>query len=257
MTIAHLSRMNQDLDVTDVLMRVRDLVDNAMANTRTGVVTYLPEGHSLRDPMRTVVRGAGDTLLCVAVSVEFVEEFFEALTPVPGAGRRGGPRVLMMISPAEQVVAAVSARAEQFGCEVRVSSAPTRDVVVADGEQLLAGPSACGRDAVATGCPNLIDLLVSTQWSHWATAHTLDWHRRIDRITTRPMAQEIIALLDKGYKDDTAAQRLGVSVRTFRRHVADLLREADVRSRFQFGVRAEQYGLAGGQEWTRTHRKAS
>lgn len=54
--------------------------------------------------------------------------------------------------------------------------------------------------------------------------------------------RELLRLLSLGAKDEAAARHLGVSVRTVRRMIADLMRELDARSRFQAGVVASQRG---------------
>lgn len=53
----------------------------------------------------------------------------------------------------------------------------------------------------------------------------------------------LIRLLASGLKDDAIAARLGVAVRTCRRHVANLLQDLDASSRFQAGVRVGQLDL--------------
>ncbi|WNI18885.1 helix-turn-helix transcriptional regulator [Actinacidiphila sp. ITFR-21] len=51
-----------------------------------------------------------------------------------------------------------------------------------------------------------------------------------------PLAQ-VLPLLGSGWTDTAAARELGWSVRTYRRHVADLMRRVEARSRFQAGMR--------------------
>ncbi|GAA2472648.1 LuxR C-terminal-related transcriptional regulator [Streptomyces mauvecolor] len=53
----------------------------------------------------------------------------------------------------------------------------------------------------------------------------------------------ILELLATGRKDEVIARRLGMSERTFRRHVAALMDQLGVCSRFQAGVLAAQTGL--------------
>lgn len=52
----------------------------------------------------------------------------------------------------------------------------------------------------------------------------------------------IIRLLAEGAKDETVARRLGISLRTCRRHVAEILDQLDSSSRFQAGVKAAMLG---------------
>ncbi|MEZ0069272.1 DNA-binding CsgD family transcriptional regulator [Streptacidiphilus sp. MAP12-20] len=53
----------------------------------------------------------------------------------------------------------------------------------------------------------------------------------------------IIELLAAGLKDETIARRLGMSLRTARRHIADIMQQLDAESRFQAGVAATKAGL--------------
>ncbi|MCX4750469.1 hypothetical protein OG455_34005 [Kitasatospora sp. NBC_01287] len=56
--------------------------------------------------------------------------------------------------------------------------------------------------------------------------------------TTDSLHQSIARLMAEGLTDDVVARRLGMSVRTCRRHIAVLLRDLDSVSRFQAGVHA-------------------
>jgi DNA-binding NarL/FixJ family response regulator len=53
----------------------------------------------------------------------------------------------------------------------------------------------------------------------------------------------ILRLLSAGQKDETAARSMGLSVRTYRRRVAELMTLLGADSRFQAGVRARALGL--------------
>ncbi|WP_062216702.1 helix-turn-helix transcriptional regulator [Streptomyces sp. NBRC 109706] len=52
------------------------------------------------------------------------------------------------------------------------------------------------------------------------------------------LRQSLARLMAQGLTDEVIARRLGMSVRTCRRHIAELLRGLDAVSRFQAGVRA-------------------
>lgn len=57
------------------------------------------------------------------------------------------------------------------------------------------------------------------------------------------LRQTIAGLMAKGFTDEVLARKLGMSVRTCRRHIASLMRELDSVSRFQAGVHAAQRSL--------------
>ncbi|WP_051766903.1 helix-turn-helix transcriptional regulator [Saccharothrix syringae] len=59
-------------------------------------------------------------------------------------------------------------------------------------------------------------------------------------------SRQVLELLCAGYIDEVAARRMGLSVRTYRRHVADLMTGLAARSRFHAGVLAARLGLVRG-----------
>ncbi|MFJ3922115.1 helix-turn-helix domain-containing protein [Streptomyces sp. NPDC090022] len=59
----------------------------------------------------------------------------------------------------------------------------------------------------------------------------------------REIHETIIRLLAAGLKDEAIARRLGMSLRTARRHIADIMEELGAGSRFQAGVAAAARGL--------------
>jgi DNA-binding CsgD family transcriptional regulator len=59
--------------------------------------------------------------------------------------------------------------------------------------------------------------------------------------------RELLSLLSAGSTDESAAARLGVSVRTVRRMMADLMHRLGARSRFQAGA------MAAGRGWLMEH----
>ncbi|WP_186382730.1 BTAD domain-containing putative transcriptional regulator [Amycolatopsis rhizosphaerae] len=62
-----------------------------------------------------------------------------------------------------------------------------------------------------------------------------------DGVLTR-RERDLLALLCSGSTDESAAARLGISVRTVRRMVADIMNRLGARSRFQAGVKAADRG---------------
>jgi len=53
----------------------------------------------------------------------------------------------------------------------------------------------------------------------------------------------VLQTLNAGLKDEVAARRLSVSLRTYRRHIAELMDYFGVKTRFQLGVRVAEVGL--------------
>lgn len=59
----------------------------------------------------------------------------------------------------------------------------------------------------------------------------------------------LLAALARGGKDEVVARRLGVSVRTLRRRLFDLMQRLGATSRFQIGAKAAQAGLLPYDPW--------
>nr|UMM61376.1 Tsk15 [Streptomyces tasikensis] len=57
---------------------------------------------------------------------------------------------------------------------------------------------------------------------------------------------EVLHLMGTGRTDEVAARELGMSVRTYRRHVSEVMQRLDASSRFQAGLRAAELGLMSG-----------
>lgn len=68
-------------------------------------------------------------------------------------------------------------------------------------------------------------------------------------VTTR--GSGVLWPLSVGLKDVAAARELGMSVRTYRRHVAEIMQRLNAISRFRAGVRAMELGLIGGDRSVR------
>jgi DNA-binding CsgD family transcriptional regulator len=61
-----------------------------------------------------------------------------------------------------------------------------------------------------------------------------------DAFVADDLQQSIMQLMAQGLTDEAVARRLGMSVRTCRRHIAALMRNLNSKSRFQAGVHAAQ-----------------
>ncbi|MET9789831.1 DNA-binding response regulator [Streptomyces canus] len=80
----------------------------------------------------------------------------------------------------------------------------------------------------------------------WETATDLAAFFDADRPRIDAQAREVLYALGSGMTDVTASRELGMSLRTYRRRVAELLVTLGADSRFQAGVRAGEWGLTRG-----------
>lgn len=91
--------------------------------------------------------------------------------------------------------------------------------------------------------PTVLAFLCRVFDQHWDSA----WpYRREDAEQDRiadVVKRAIVRLMAEGHKDEVVARRLGISVRTCRRHIAELMEALQATTRFQAGVYATRSGL--------------
>ncbi|WP_066370185.1 hypothetical protein [Herbidospora mongoliensis] len=80
----------------------------------------------------------------------------------------------------------------------------------------------------------------------WDTATPLEGAESGYANVADDLRQAIAGLMAKGYTDEVVARKLGMSVRSCRRHIATLMRDLEATSRFQAGVQAARKFLASG-----------
>jgi len=138
-------------------------------------------------------------------------------------------------------------RLDAAGAQVRISSAPLpHETIILDRRVvILAGQySPLGREYTVTSSPVLVDGVYALFTAAWQAATDLGSYLRGEVPELAPEAQEILRALGAGLTDEAAARRLGTSLRTYRRRVAELMAALEADSRFQAGVRAGELGLA-------------
>jgi DNA-binding CsgD family transcriptional regulator len=131
------------------------------------------------------------------------------------------------------------------GAEVRTTSQLPRQLMIFDAKKafLLHGDAQSGRLGVVIAHAATVALLLEVVESalnsgHVYTAEQLGYHEVADSLR-----HTVIELLADGLTDEAIARRLGLSVRTCRRHIAAVLHSLGAVSRFQAGVLATASGI--------------
>ncbi|MBW1600464.1 transcriptional regulator [Streptomyces sp. JJ38] len=128
--------------------------------------------------------------------------------------------------------------------DVRVARLPMLQVVIVDSRAaLVTTPSTAGRQASVIRAATVIQTFGTLFESLWW--HAVPVEDRIE-FGDRRQAQTALRILEcllAGVTDEVAARELSVSLRTYRRHVADITSLLGASSRFQAGVRAAELGL--------------
>ncbi|MFD8519512.1 helix-turn-helix transcriptional regulator [Streptomyces capillispiralis] len=187
---------------------------------------------------RLVLRARRSVNVALTESVTFVEAVLRCLAGVPS-----GVTVRVLCSPAALEVAPTRLRALPA---VRTFPHDLCGMVVVDGTsaflRLGTQAAADGRAAVVTdrAAVSTLQLLYAGVWSRGR--RMVDHPELSPRLRTE-LTRRILEQLRSGRTDAAAASQLQVSLRTYRRHVAEIMRELNASSRFQAGVRAVELGL--------------
>jgi DNA-binding CsgD family transcriptional regulator len=102
--------------------------------------------------------------------------------------------------------------------------------------------------AVVVREPVLISFLCALFDQFWVSAVPFVTEGPGYQNVSDDLRRAVLSLLAQGLKDEVVARRLGMSVRTCRRHIASLMQELGAESRFEAGVRAAQLGLLSQEE---------
>ncbi|GLY89924.1 DNA-binding response regulator [Actinoallomurus iriomotensis] len=132
-----------------------------------------------------------------------------------------------------------------IGAQVRICEAglPHETIIIDRRVMILAGPWVQGdREFTVTTSPGLIGPVHALFDATWEAAAPLA--DRLELPLIGPDGRAILRTLGAGMTDEVAARSMGISLRTYRRRVAELLRALDSDSRFQAGLRAGELGLS-------------
>jgi hypothetical protein len=136
---------------------------------------------------------------------------------------------------------------QRLGAEVRVHRAELPDMLVLDRAAVVLRsrePRGNPGDAALTliRIPEIVAAMNKMVAAASSSAVDLTTFRRGLAIRDG-LTERVLFMLRMGYKDEAAARALGLSVRTYRRHVASVMDALDVTSRFQAGARASLLGF--------------
>ncbi|HEU5469798.1 MAG TPA: DNA-binding response regulator [Actinophytocola sp.] len=162
-----------------------------------------------------------------------------ATLPVAGVRKLYRPGVLLDPAGAQH-----ARRMAGLGAQVRITSDEINETILIDRRvAILAGDTAHGpRSFTVVRLPDVVAAVGSLFDAAWRAATELDaYDAQFGEL--RRLAPRILELLGSGCKDETAARTLSLSVRTYRRRVAELMTALGATSRFQAGARARELGL--------------
>jgi DNA-binding CsgD family transcriptional regulator len=240
-------------DIEQALLSARALVDTAISNHRKRssvrpVVELPPDESMMGATVRRLVALTRTELICVLSPARYRPDVARNALADVGLLVGRGIAVRMLFTPdimhSSEGVEFI-AEALAHGIQARISESPLPDLLMADDRVALVRPDGAGSPAAVAYVPSILHALRALFAGTWQLARPATDIAR--QAAGGRLTQEVLECLCAGHKDDAAARKLGLSVRTYRRHVADLLRDMGVASRFQAGVRAVELRLLPGQ----------
>lgn len=158
-----------------------------------------------------------------------------------------GFRVRKLYAPAVLVdprSAALVHRLESLGASVRITTDPLHETVLVDRRVvIMAGdPTERPRRYRVVSAPEVVRSVGALFDAAWRTSTERAVYET-SLAGLRDLAPSLLDALASGSKDEAAARALGMSLRTYRRRVAELMAAVGATSRFQAGLRARELGL--------------
>lgn len=130
------------------------------------------------------------------------------------------------------------------GADIRIADTLPHRLVIFDRTVsfLPVDPRRTAVGALVVREPAITANLVMLFESLWARAQDLELALEAAVPAASEFDRSVLMMMSSGVKDEAAARQLGVSDRTYRRHVADILVRLNASSRFQAGVEAVRRG---------------
>jgi DNA-binding CsgD family transcriptional regulator/sugar-specific transcriptional regulator TrmB len=130
------------------------------------------------------------------------------------------------------------------GAEFRTSAILPHRMVIVDRRVALVpiDPANTRKGALLISGSGILAPMIALFEQVWEIATPLGAAADPDRQGLTPQEKALLRLLGQGLTDEAAAARMGVSQRTARRMMADLMERLHARSRFEAGLRAARRG---------------
>ncbi|MFF8829444.1 DNA-binding response regulator [Streptomyces sp. NPDC015131] len=248
-----------DDEVGRALLEVQGLIEAARVfgfrTSSGGSVRMLESGEDVIEISGRLMEKAGQDV-SVTVQTPGSEAGAVALALLgrgPGYGSvraaaREGLQIRLLCSPAVARSAAFrEALAGSPGCVVRVAECVLNEAVVLDDSVAVVWLDSKGADRSVSVVqdPASVSALAGLFGVVWNGATA--WGDSASRARSAT-GQRILEALRDGRTDEAAARELSIPLRTYRRYVAEIMRELGASSRFQAGARAVRLRLLKNDE---------
>lgn len=217
-----LSRVPVGFEVIPRLEEVRAALNHVSAQCTTEILTTQPGGNRVPEVLEEAL--ARDT--------EMLSRGVRMRTLYHHTARFNGPSQ------------AYVARASALGAEYRTAHELFGRLIVFDRRVAFIPERGDAWGAVVIREPSVVDYLCEVFERAWSQAEPFsDAATDGFELVAKDIDRTIVRLLAVGLKDETIARRIGMSLRTARKHIADIMETLGAESRFQAGALAARQGL--------------
>ncbi|MFB8236065.1 LuxR C-terminal-related transcriptional regulator [Kitasatospora purpeofusca] len=209
-----------------------------------GTIDHLPDKFAVRALLCDVIDSCRSEVLVSKHGGSFPPAALREALPRDLALLGRGIRMRSLYQHATRFDQPTRLHAEQLigaGAEIRTLPEVLPQMIIVDGALALLPARSGG--ALIIREPDLLAYLLDVFARDWENATPFATGPQAAHDIAVTVKQSILVLLAKGLKDESIARRLGISLRTCRRHVSEILEALGAHSRFQAGVIAERRGL--------------
>ncbi|GAB3460436.1 helix-turn-helix transcriptional regulator [Actinophytocola sediminis] len=209
--------------------------------------------HAVRNPssagVEALLAGARTEVLVMSTLTVVDRDPIGAVRRIDHENLRRGVRYRVIVPDTARTAQALASQLGALalaGADTRTVAEVPTDALVVDGRVVvLPVDRTSGGTSLGTAVFRLASVVTTTIELFervWLTAVPMSPSDLPEAAELNPRERELLSLLSAGSTDESAAVRLGVSVRTVRRMVADIMNRLGARSRFQAGVKAADRG---------------
>ncbi|MFE3252025.1 helix-turn-helix transcriptional regulator [Streptomyces sp. NPDC059209] len=252
LTDARLNALHEELRR---VMQARDLVDGLRAEQGSRLppvqgIEQLEGLSEIRNRIDDLAFFARDEILSVEPYTKLSAENIERSRPLDLRCLRRGVRIRNVVLaaalddvPTREYLRELVKR----GAQIRVAENITERILVYDGRTALVpvDPQNTARGALLAHKSGLVSNIIALFEKIWTQADDLltVTKEATDAVEgLSEIEQQVLISMCTVGKDEAGARELGISVRTYRRHVADLLQSLGAASRAQGALRARERG---------------
>ena len=252
LTDARLNALHEELRR---VMQARDLVDGLRAEQGSRLppvqgIEQLEGLSEIRNRIDDLAFFARDEILSVEPYTKLSAENIERSRPLDLRCLRRGVRIrnVVLAAALDDVPTRDYLRElVKRGAQIRVAENITERILVYDGRTALVpvDPQNTARGALLAHKSGLVSNIIALFEKIWTQADDLltvtkEASDAVEGLSE--IEQQVLISMCTVGKDEAGARELGISVRTYRRHVADLLQSLGAASRAQGALRARERG---------------